>query len=217
ASPLARRMALEKGIALAQIKGTGPSGRITKEDVNSFKSVSSGAVVGADMAVSSFSDTPLSSMRKTIAKRLSESMFSAPHFYLHSSVNVSKLLKVRAALNAGSEQKVSINDLIVKAVASSIRKFPDVNVSYLEKEGVLRKYNIIDISVAVATPNGLLTPVVRNVGALGLTDISKQVKSLSSRARDGKLKPEEYTGGTFTISNMGMMGIDEFTAIVGDF
>lgn len=213
ASPLAKKFALEHGIPLKNIRGTGENGRITKADVEKYQSL--GAAASAPGA--SFTDIPLTAMRKTIASRLTQSKVTAPHYYVQSTLNVSKLLKLRAALNdqPQGQYKLSVNDFIIKAVAHALLKVPQVNSSYLEAEGVIRQYNVTDISVAVATPVGLMTPIVRSAHARGLESISTEVKTLGTKAREGKLKPEEYQGGTFTISNMGMnSAVDRFTAII---
>lgn len=216
ASPLAKKLALEKGIPLKNVKGTGENGRITKADVEKYQpSGVSGGV--AAVPGSTYTDIELTGMRKTIASRLTQSKNTAPHYYIQSALNVSKLLKLRAALNEQAEgkYKLSVNDFIIKAAAQALLKVPQVNSSWLEAEGVIRQYNVADISVAVATPVGLMTPIVRSAHARGLESISAEVKSLGGKAREGKLKPEEYQGGTFTISNMGMnAAVDRFTAII---
>jgi len=215
ASPLAKAYALEKGIPLKDIKGTGAGGCITEADVKNYKPASSSGATAA--AAPSSVDIPLSAMRKVIAGRLTESKNTNPHYYVQSSLSVSKLLKLRQALNssANGEYKLSVNDFIIKAVATALLKVPQVNSSFREAEGIIKQYSTADISVAVATPVGLMTPIVQNAHAKGLATISKDVKSLAAKARDGKLKPEEYQGGTFTISNMGMNpAIERFTAII---
>ncbi|KAF8476762.1 2-oxoacid dehydrogenases acyltransferase-domain-containing protein [Kalaharituber pfeilii] len=219
ASPLAKRIALEKGIPLKDIKGTGENGRITKEDVEKYTGTTtavSGAAPGAAPGAT-YTDIPISMMRRTIASRLAASKNTAPHYYVQSTLNVSKLLKLRAALNAAGEgkYKLSVNDFIIKAAAHALLKVPQVNSSWLEAEGVIRQYNVVDISVAVATPVGLMTPIVKSAHARGLESISEEVKSLAAKAKETKLKPEEYQGGTFTISNMGMNpAVERFTAII---
>ncbi|PUU80257.1 2-oxoacid dehydrogenases acyltransferase-domain-containing protein [Tuber borchii] len=213
ATPVAKNIALEKGIALKDVRGTGEGGRITKADVESYKSDRAFSAPGAAIST----DIPLTSMRKTIASRLQASKNTNPHYYVSASLSVSKLLKLRQALNASAkgEYKLSVNDFLIKAVANALLKVPTANSSYREDEGVIRQFSTADISVAVATPVGLMTPIVKNADARGLVSISNEVKSLSGRARDGKLKPEEYQGGTFTISNMGMNpAVERFTAII---
>jgi pyruvate dehydrogenase E2 component (dihydrolipoamide acetyltransferase) len=217
ASPAAKRLALEHGVKISAIKGTGPNGKITEEDIKKAAKSSSGAAPSAAPAagVSSYTDIETTSMRKTIATRLQESMNQNPHYFVASTVSVTKLLKLRQALNASGEgkYKLSVNDFLIKACAIACRKVPQVNSSW--RDGFIRQYKNVDVSVAVATPVGLMTPIVKNVEGLGLGSISSQVKDLGKRARDGKLKPEEYQGGTFTISNMGMnSAIDRFTAVI---
>ncbi|KAG8627056.1 hypothetical protein KVT40_004539 [Elsinoe batatas] len=218
-SPAAKKLALEKGVPVSQIKGSGPGGRITKEDVEKFKPTSAAAAPAAIGGAPTYEDVPATSMRKTIAARLTQSMNQNPHYFVQSSVSVSKLLKLRQALNASAEgkYKLSVNDFMVKALAFAARKVPAANSSWREDGGnvVIRQNNVVDVSVAVATPAGLMTPIVKNVTGTGLESISSQIKDLGKRARDGKLKPEEYQGGTITISNMGMNpAIDRFTAVI---
>lgn len=172
-----------------------------------------------EISPSTFEDIPASSMRKTIANRLQQSVNQNPHYFVTATLSVSKLLKVRQALNisADGKYKLSLNDFLIKAVAVACIKVPAVNSSWREKDGevFIRQHNTVDISVAVATPVGLMTPIVKGVEGLGLQKISAQVKDLGKRARDGKLKPEEYQGGTFTISNMGMnAAVERFTAVI---
>ncbi|KAG9951054.1 dihydrolipoamide acetyltransferase component of pyruvate dehydrogenase, partial [Aureobasidium melanogenum] len=216
-SPAAQKLALEKGVAISQVKGTGPGGRITKEDIEKFKPAATAAAAPAGVA--SYEDVPASSMRKTIAARLTQSMNENPHYFVASSISVSKLMKLRQALNsaADAKYKLSVNDFLVKALAAAARKVPAANSSWREENGnvFIRQHNTVDVSVAVATPVGLMTPIVKNVNGTGLESISSQIKELGKRARDGKLKPEEYQGGTITISNMGMnAAIDRFTAVI---
>lgn len=215
----AKRLALEKGVPLKSIKGTGPGGRVTAKDVESYKAPAGGAAPAAGAAGAAYEDTPASSMRKTIATRLRDSMNQNPHFFVSTTLSVSKLLKLREALNASADgkYKLSVNDFLIKACAVACKKVPAVNSSWREVDGqtVIRQFNNVDVSVAVATPVGLMTPIVTNADSIGLTAISNAVKDLGKRARDGKLKPEEYQGGTFTISNMGMNpAIERFTAVI---
>jgi pyruvate dehydrogenase E2 component (dihydrolipoamide acetyltransferase) len=215
-SPAAKVLALEKGVPIKQVKGTGPQGRITKADIEKYKPAASAS---ASVAGPSYEDIPASSMRKTIANRLVQSMNQNPHYFVAATVSVTKLLKLRQALNssANGAYKLSVNDFLIKACAVACKKVPAVNSSWREVDGqtVIRQHNTVDISVAVATPVGLMTPIVKSVEGLGISSISSQVKDLGKRARDGKLKPEEYQGGTFTISNMGMNNaIDRFTAVI---
>jgi pyruvate dehydrogenase E2 component (dihydrolipoamide acetyltransferase) len=219
-SPAITKLALEKGVPLGSIKGSGPQGKITKQDIEKYKPAGGApATAGATAGAPTYEDTEATSMRKVIASRLTESMQQNPHYFVASSISVSKLLKLRQALNASADgqYKLSVNDFLVKAVAAAARKVPAANSSWREDGGkvVIRKHNVVDVSVAVATPIGLMTPIVKNVGSLGLQAVSAQVKDLGKRARDGKLKPEEYQGGTITISNMGMNpAIDRFTAVI---
>ena len=216
ASPSAKALALEKGVPIKSVKGTGPGGRVTKADVEKFDTSSSATPSAAGP---SYEDIPASSMRKTIANRLKQSMNENPHYFVSTTLSVSKLLKLREALNASADGKyrLSVNDFLIKACAVACKKVPTVNSSWREVGGqtVIRQHNTVDISVAVATPIGLMTPIVKNADSIGLSAISSQVKDLGKRARDGKLKPEEYQGGTFTISNMGMnAAVERFTAVI---
>ncbi|KAG6031560.1 Component of pyruvate dehydrogenase complex, mitochondrial [Claviceps sp. Clav32 group G5] len=207
----AKRLARENGISLDGIKGTGKGGKITKDDVQ--KALSSPATSAAPAAT--FEDIPLTNMRKTIASRLQESVQKNPHFFVSSTLSVSKLLKVRQALNEDSEgrYKLSVNDFLIKAIAVASKKVPAVNSSW--REGSIRQFNAVDVSVAVSTPTGLITPIVTGADSRGLESISGKVKELAKKARDNKLKPEEYQGGTISISNMGMnAAVDNFTAVI---
>ncbi|MCJ1485255.1 pyruvate dehydrogenase complex dihydrolipoamide acetyltransferase component (E2) [Schaereria dolodes] len=220
ASPLAKALALERGVPIKGVKGTGPNGRITKQDIEKYQPPAGAApAASAASTAPSYEDIPASSMRKTIANRLVQSMNQNPHYFVSATLSVSKLLKLRQALNtsADGKYKLSLNDFLIKACAVACTKIPAVNSSWREKDGqvVIRQHNTVDVSVAVATPIGLMTPIVKGVEALGLQGISTQVKDLGKRARDGKLKPEEYQGGTFTISNMGMnAAVERFTAVI---
>jgi len=221
-APAARKLALEKGVPISQIKGSGPGGRITKQDIEKYKPAASGAAPSpsAPAGAAAYEDTPASSMRKTIAARLTQSMNQNPHYFVASSVSVTKLLKLRAALNASADgkYKLSVNDFMIKALAVAARKVPAANSSWRESgsgEVVIRQHNTVDVSVAVATPIGLMTPIAKNAAGSGLETISAAIKDLGKRARDGKLKPEEYQGGTITISNMGMnTAVERFTAVI---
>ncbi|KLU82446.1 dihydrolipoyllysine-residue acetyltransferase component-pyruvate dehydrogenase complex [Magnaporthiopsis poae ATCC 64411] len=213
-SPAAKRLAIEKGVKIDGLKGTGKGGKITEEDV---RKAASGASAGGTPAASGalYEDTPISGMRKTIANRLKESVSENPHYFVSSSLSVSKLLKLRQALNSSSEgkYKLSVNDFLIKAIAVASKKVPQVNSSW--RDGVIRQFNTVDVSVAVSTPLGLITPIVTAVETKGLESISSSVKELAKRARDGKLKPEEYQGGSISISNMGMNpAVERFTAII---
>ncbi|KAK5062868.1 Component of pyruvate dehydrogenase complex, mitochondrial [Exophiala bonariae] len=219
-SPAAKKAALDKGVSIKSIKGTGPGGRITVEDVEKSSPAAGGSPVAAAGAAGlTYEDIPATSMRKTIASRLQQSMNQNPHYFVSTTLSVTKLLKLREALNASSEgkYKLSVNDFLIKAVAVASKKVPTVNSSWRESGGqtVIRQHNVVDVSVAVATPVGLMTPIVKNADTIGLSTISASVKELGKRARDGKLKPEEYQGGTITISNMGMnAAVERFTAVI---
>jgi pyruvate dehydrogenase E2 component (dihydrolipoamide acetyltransferase) len=208
----AKRLALDKGINISTIKGSGPGGKITEEDVKKAASAPGTAAVAPGSA---FEDVPISGMRKTIAARLKESTQNNPHFFVTSSLSVTKLLKLRQALNAAADgkYKLSVNDFLIKAVAVASRRVPAVNASW--RDSVIREFKTVDVSVAVSTPTGLITPIVTGVEGRGLESISSRVKELAAKARDGKLKPEEYQGGSISISNMGMNpAVDHFTAVI---
>jgi pyruvate dehydrogenase E2 component (dihydrolipoamide acetyltransferase) len=218
-APAVKKLALEKGVPLSAIKGSGPGGKITREDIEKYKPAGGAPAAGATGGAPTYEDTPATSMRKVIASRLTQSMQQNPHYFVASSISVSKLLKLREALNASSEgkYKLSVNDFLVKAISIAARKVPAANSSWREENGevIIRQHNVVDVSVAVATPVGLMTPIVKNVGGLGLQAVSSTIKDLGKRARDGKLKPEEYQGGTITISNMGMNpAVERFTAVI---
>ncbi|KAJ3019404.1 hypothetical protein HKX48_002103 [Thoreauomyces humboldtii] len=227
ASPLAKSLAAEKGIDLSAVKGTGPDGRIVKEDVLNYKapaksatsSAASSKPSGSSAAAApapgaSYVDIPLSNVRKVIASRLAESKQQIPHYYLTQEINVDKILKLREVLNskANGKFKLSVNDFVIKASALALKAVPEVNSSW--QGTTIRQFNSADIAVAVATDNGLITPILRSAENAGLSQISLSVKELAGRARINKLQPNEYQGGTFTISNLGMYGISHFTAII---
>jgi pyruvate dehydrogenase E2 component (dihydrolipoamide acetyltransferase) len=223
ASPLAKTIALEKGIALKGVKGTGPHGRITAKDIEGLEAKPAAAATpGAGgaapaAATASYEDIPITSMRKTIATRLLQSTQQSPSYIIQSQISVSKLLKLRASLNSTAEDryKLSINDLLIKAIARTCVRVPEVNSAWLGDQGVIRQYKNVDVSVAVATPTGLITPIVFNAESKGLADISNQVKDLGKRAKIGKLSPEEFQGGTICISNLGMNhAVTAFTSII---
>jgi pyruvate dehydrogenase E2 component (dihydrolipoamide acetyltransferase) len=214
ASPLAKKLAEEKGVDLSFIQGTGEGGRITKRDVDHYvpyNAPARPAASGAGM-VESFVDEPISQMRKTIARRLAESKFTAPHFYLTISLDMDNAIAARKAMNATEGVKVSFNDMVIKAVAMALRKHPAVNSAWLGD--VIRKNDHVHIGVAVAVEDGLLVPVVRFADSKGLTQIGDEVKVFAQKAKDKKLQPSDWEGNTFTISNLGMFGIEQFTAIV---
>ena len=222
ASPLAKKMAQDKGIDLSSIPGSGDGGRIVKKDIETFDSsvstttpavtTSGNYVKSTIMGAESSEDISLTQMRKVIASRLSASKFSAPHFYLTVEINMDKAIAARVSVNEVSTVKISFNDIVLKSVASSIRQHPDVNVSWLEDK--MQKHQHIHIGVAVAIPDGLVVPVVKFVDTKSLAHISEEVKDLAQRAISKKLAPEEFTGNTFSISNLGMFGVEEFTAII---
>jgi pyruvate dehydrogenase E2 component (dihydrolipoamide acetyltransferase) len=246
ASPLAKAIAEERGINLAQVHGTGPEGRVVKADVESFKAgavvpkptvIQPVAVAPAVVATSAtpvaeqpkptvvpatqpapanptgdYEDLPLSQMRKTIARRLSESMFTAPHFYLTIEINMDKAMALRGQINAVAPAKVSFNDFVIKASALALKQHPNVNSSWLGDK--IRKYNYVNIGVAVAVDEGLLVPVVRNADQKTLSTIAGEVKTMAGKAKEKKLQPKDWEGSTFSISNLGMFGIEEFTAII---
>ncbi|OJD25117.1 pyruvate dehydrogenase complex dihydrolipoamide acetyltransferase [Blastomyces percursus] len=212
-APAVKALALERGVPLKDVKGTGPGRRVTKQDIEKYQPS------GATTAGPAYKDIPATSMRKTIANRLVQSVRENSHYFVTSTLSVSKLLKLREALNtsADGKYKLSVNDFLVKACAAALLKVPAVNSRWIEENGqvTIRQHKTVDISVAVATPVGLITPIVKSVETLGLSSISSQIKDLSKRAREDKLIPEEYLGGTFTISNMGMNpAVERFTAII---
>ncbi|MBL8645094.1 MAG: pyruvate dehydrogenase complex dihydrolipoamide acetyltransferase [Rhodospirillaceae bacterium] len=228
ASPLAKRMAANAGIDLSAVKGSGPHGRIVKADVD--QALAGGAAKAAPAAAAAprpavpsgpvpdfgqpFTAVPNSSVRKIIAKRLLEAKQTIPHFYLTVECNIDELMALRAKLNArpGANYKLSVNDFVIKAVAAALKKVPAANATWTDE--AIRRYDNVDISVAVATPDGLITPIIRNADKKGLAAISNEMKDLAGRAKDKKLKPEEFQGGGFSISNLGMFGIKEFSAII---
>ncbi|MDX1923702.1 MAG: pyruvate dehydrogenase complex dihydrolipoamide acetyltransferase [Rickettsiaceae bacterium] len=218
ASPLARRVACQNNIDLSEIKGSGPHGRIIKDDVLSAGLNPSASASQKKVRVvegdGGYDLLPITNMRKIIAKRLLESKITVPHFYLNVECNLDKLMVYRLDVNENLEKhsKISVNDFIIKAVAAALVKVPDANSSWSD-EGIMR-YRDVDIAVAVATEGGLVTPIIRSANFKTITEISEEMKELASRARVGKLKPEEYQGGGFSISNLGMYGIKQFSAII---
>jgi pyruvate dehydrogenase E2 component (dihydrolipoamide acetyltransferase) len=230
ASPLARRIAEEHGVELARVEGSGPEGRIVRRDVEArIEERERAPEPTPQPAVETPSyDLPedealyesenISQMRKTIARRLAQSKYSSPHFYLTVDIDVEKAVELRAELNELAEQqdraKISFNDLITKACALSLKNHPYVNASYLADEGEIRKHNRVHIGIAVAIDEGLITPVVRDADRKGLTEIARETRELAERARNRDLEPEEFEGATFTTSNLGMFGVEEFTAII---
>ncbi|MBW7849044.1 MAG: pyruvate dehydrogenase complex dihydrolipoamide acetyltransferase [Rhodospirillales bacterium] len=221
ASPLARRLAKEAGLDLAGLKGSGPHGRIVKADIERARQAApkptapaaAEARPAAPAVGPAYVEIPNSTMRKTIARRVSEAKRDVPHFYLTVDCNIDELVSLRSRLNsAGDAYKLSINDFVIRAVALALRKVPAANAMWTDE--AIRQFTEVDVSVAVATPNGLITPVVRGADRKGLAEISNEMRELGTKAREGKLKPEEYQGGGFTVSNLGMYGIREFAAII---
>ena len=214
ASPLAKKLAEEKGINIQDIAGSGENGRIVKKDIENYSPAASATtVISAPVSgVESFHEVNVSQMRKTIASRLAESKFTAPHFYLTVEINMDKASAAREQMNAISDVKISMNDLVVKATAASLRKNPNINSSWLGSK--IRYNHHIHIGVAMAVEDGLLVPVVRFADQKSLSQISSEVKEYGKKAKEKKLQPQDWAGNTFTISNLGMFGIDEFTAII---
>lgn len=237
ASPIARRIAEEHGVDLSQVTGTGPGGRITKEDVESFlrqrterpaaapapavqprpapTAPPAPAVPPGPAVPATESETvPMTRMQSTIARRMTESKTTAPHFYVTNSVTIDAALDLRRALNAalGEQGQIGINDLVVKAAALALRKFPDVNASY--HDGQLEYHKRINIGIAVAVPHGLIVPVLRDADRKSLAEIAREGQDLIERTRSNRLAPAEWEGGTFTVSNLGMFDVDEFVAII---
>jgi pyruvate dehydrogenase E2 component (dihydrolipoamide acetyltransferase) len=228
ASPLARRMAQQAGLDLSRMNGTGPHGRIVKADIDAALARGAPAAPGAPAAkpmpgaptpaapavgLPPFTEQPHTTMRKVIARRLTEAKRDAPHFYLTLDCNIDRLLQLRQEVNAKREKdKISVNDFVIKASALALRQVPAANASWTES--AVRLYQAADVSVAVATPGGLITPIIRNADTKTLSVISAEMRDLAARARENKLKPEEFQGGTFSVSNLGMYGIREFAAVI---
>ncbi|PSQ85260.1 MAG: pyruvate dehydrogenase complex dihydrolipoamide acetyltransferase [Bacteroidetes bacterium QS_3_64_15] len=234
ASPLARRIAQEHDVELAQVEGSGPEGRIVRRDVEAWVEEQEAApepaaepapepAVGEPTYVmpdeeAAYESEDISQMRETIARRLAESKYSAPHYYLTVDIDVEEAVELRADLNELAEEqgraKISFNDLITKACALSLHDHPYVNAAYRPDEGEIHKHNRVHIGIAVAIDEGLITPVVRDADRKGLSEIARETRELAERARNRDLEPEEFEGSTFTTSNLGMFGIEEFTAII---
>jgi pyruvate dehydrogenase E2 component (dihydrolipoamide acetyltransferase) len=220
ASPLARRLAADMGVDLARVQGSGPGGRVVKRDVEAAKATAPAAPAASRMPAwtpdeAEYEDVPTSQMRKTIAKRLTTSIGPVPTFYLTVDIDMTRVIEARARINSILEAdglKVSINDIVLKAVAGALRRHPECNAQW--QDGFVRRFNAVHLGVAVAIDEGLITPVVRHAHAKGVAQISTEVRELAGRARERKLTPEEYTGATFSVSNLGMLGIHEFTAII---
>ena len=228
-SPLARRLAQEHGIALQHIAGSGPEGRIVKRDVeeavqkgDSTRRAEPGYSMpteAVEMPGEDASETlRISQMRKTIARRLAESKFTSPHFYVTVDVDVEQAVAARARINRQAEDegrvKISFNDLVTKACALALSRHPAVNASWMEQEGVIRQHGQVHVAIAVAIDDGLVTPVIRHADRKGLAQIAAETRELARRARDRSLQPEDWEGSTFTTSNLGMYGVEEFTAII---
>lgn len=218
ASPLARRMASERGLDIAQVRGSGPGGRIIKRDVEEAMSGGAALLDGArpaapGVSAADYIDQPLTQIRKTIARRLAESIGPVPTFYLTAEYDLARVTDMRAAMAAiGPEFKVSVNDIILKAVAVALTRHPEVNSHWMGDK--IRQHQRVHVGMAVAIPEGLITPVIFDANTKGLSQISKEARELAKRARERKLQPHEYTGATMSVSNLGMLGIDEFTAII---
>jgi len=226
ASPLAKKEAKEKGVDLRQVVGTGPDRRIVSADVQEFLAGAPKAAAPTPKTVTppatagGYTDIPLTNVRKVIAQRLTQSKTQIPHYYLSIDINMDKVLALRADLNnklggkekEKSKDKISVNDFVIKAAALTLRSVPSVNASWLDT--LIRQYNYVDISVAVSTDTGLITPIVKNADLKGLSTISREVRELATKARENKLQPNEFQGGTFTISNLGMFGVPHFCAII---
>ncbi|WP_028521884.1 pyruvate dehydrogenase complex dihydrolipoamide acetyltransferase [Runella limosa] len=227
ASPLAKALAKDKGVDLSQVVGSGEGGRIVKKDIDGASASSPQPVAAATQpaapkaqpaapaaapSVGDFEDTPISQMRKTIARRLSESLFTAPHFYLTMEITMDKAMELRGKINEVSPVKVSFNDMVIKAAALALKQHPAINSAWLGDK--IRKYNYVNVGVAVAVDEGLLVPVVRDADKKTLSVIASEVKDMAGKAKDKKLQPKDWEGNTFSISNLGMFGIDEFTAII---
>ena len=218
ASPLARRMASERGLDIGQVRGSGPGGRIIKRDIEEAVAVGATLLAGAKPAApgatsDDFTDLALTQIRKTIARRLAESIGPVPTFYLSAEYDLTRVTDMRAAMAAmGPEYKVSVNDIILKAVAVALTRHPEVNSHWMGDK--IRQHHRVHVGMAVAIPEGLITPVIFDANLKGLSQISLEARELAKRARDRKLQPHEYTGATMSVSNLGMLGIDEFTAII---
>jgi len=217
ASPLAKKIAAEKGIDISKLSGTGDGGRVIKKDVDEYtpsaaKTESAPVMNFVATTTESHTDVPLTQMRKTIARRLSESKFSAPHFYLTMEINMDNAMASRTALNEVSPVKISFNDMIIKACAMALRQHPDANSSWMND--FVRYNHHIHIGSALALPDGLIVPVIKFADQKSLSQIAAEAKNLYAKAKDKKLQPAEFSGNTFTISNLGMMDIEEFTAII---
>ncbi len=230
ASPLARKIAHDAGLGIDEITGSGPRGRILRRDVDAViaarrsdpgaqpvgkpgpATAASASAPRTPVGASSYQELPHSRIRLATARRLTESKQQTPHFYVRATVRVERLLALRAEINADAPKRVSVNDVIVKAVAAAHERLPDMNVTWTAE--ALRRFDAVDVAIAVATDRGLMTPVVRDVGSLSVTALGASIRSLAERARDGKLKQNELEGGSISVSNLGMYGVEEFAAII---
>ena len=217
ASPLARRLATEMGVDLLTIKGSGPGGRVVKRDLEGAKTAGStgAATTTWTPEENEYEDVPTSQMRKSIAKRLVTSIGPVPTFYLTVEVDMNRVIEARESMNSMLEEdgyRISVNDIVLKAVAAALRQHPNCNAQW--HDNFVRRFNAVHLGVAVAIDEGLITPVIRNAHAKGIMQIASEVRELAGRARTKKLMPDEYTGSTFSVSNLGMFGIQEFTAII---
>lgn len=214
ASPLARKIAEDKGIELSNVQGSGPEGRIIKRDIEEYEPAKAPAAASAPTASREDEEVRISQMRKTIARRLAESKFTSPHFYETIDIDAEEMIAARTKVNEVSEQKISFNDIVVKACAHALLKHPDVNSSWMEEQNKIIKHGDVHVAVAVAIDEGLMTPVIEHTDQKGLQQIGVETRELAELARDRKLQPEQMEGSTFTVSNLGMFGIEEFTAII---
>ncbi|MEL6810039.1 MAG: pyruvate dehydrogenase complex dihydrolipoamide acetyltransferase [Bacteroidota bacterium] len=212
ASPLAKKLAEDKGISLSLVQGSGEGGRIIKRDIENYQPAAAGVAAYVPVGEESFEEVPNSQMRKTIAKRLGESKFTAPHYYLTVELDMDQAISSRAAINAAPDVKISFNDMIVKACAMALRKHPKVNTQWTDKATLIAKH--IHLGVAVAVEDGLVVPVLKFADQMTFSQIGAHVKELAGKARNKKLTPDEMQGSTFTVSNLGMFGIKEFTSII---
>ena len=213
ASPLAKKLARDQGLDLVGVKGTGPGGRIMKQDLSQASSQKASRQLAPKFAAGTYEEIALTPMRKVIAQRLQEAKSTIPHFYVRQAVDVEPLIAIRSQLK-NFEVDLTFNDLIIKAIALTLQDHPEVNCGFDASKNVLLRYKTIDISIAVSIEGGLITPIITHADIKSLQEISAEVKSLAKRAKEGKLEPKEYQGGSFTLSNMGMYGVHDFQAII---
>ncbi len=216
ASPLAKKLADEKGYDIGQIPGSGEGGRIIKRDIENFTPAAQPTATGSVAAIGQegYDDTPASQMRKAISKGLANNQFGAPHFYLTMEIDMDRTIEARKSINEVASAKISFNDIVVKAVAAALRKHPEVNTSWITESNTIRQYHHVHVGVAMAIEDGLVVPVVKFADGKSLTQISSEVKEFAGKAKDKKLTLDEMQGNTFTVSNLGMFGIEEFTSII---